>query len=158
MTTTELDDATLVGRARDGDVRAYEQLVLRYQVPMLRLAVKMLNHRGDAEGVVQEVFLGAWRKLAQLQDDSAFVAWLYCSMAIRCLNVIRARRLQADVDLELAEWPRTDGQPEHAVQANGQLEALNAALQQLTPQQRGCWLLRDVHGRAPTTRSPRSSG
>ncbi|MEV4600507.1 sigma-70 family RNA polymerase sigma factor [Amycolatopsis sp. NPDC049253] len=148
MTTTELDDATLVGRARDGDVRAYEQLVLRYQAPMFRLAVKMLNHRGDAEDVVQEVFLGAWRKLTQLQDDSAFVGWLYRSTANRCLNVIRARRPQVDVDLELAESPRTDGQPEHAAQVNGQLEALNAALQQLTPPQRVCWLLREVHGRS----------
>ncbi|MEV8606829.1 sigma-70 family RNA polymerase sigma factor [Amycolatopsis sp. NPDC051373] len=155
MTTTELDDATLVGRARDGDVRAYEQLVLRYQAPMFRLAVKMFNHRGDAEDVVQEVFLGAWRKLAQLQGDSAFVGWLYRSTANRCLNVIRARRPQADVDLELAESPRTDGRPEHAAQVNGQLEALNgqlealnAALQQLTPPQRVCWLLREVHGRS----------
>ncbi|WP_326567175.1 sigma-70 family RNA polymerase sigma factor [Amycolatopsis rhabdoformis] len=148
MTSTELDDATLVGRARDGDVRAYEQLVLRYQAPMFRLAVKMLNHRGDAEDVVQESFLGAWRKLGQLNDDKAFVGWLYRSTANRCLNVIRARRPQADVDLELAESPRTDGQPEHAAQVSGQLEALNAALQQLTPPQRVCWLLREVHGRS----------
>ncbi|MGW4482407.1 RNA polymerase sigma factor [Amycolatopsis sp. NPDC004368] len=148
MTSTELDDATLVGRAREGDVRAYEQLVLRYQAPMFRLAVKMLNHRGDAEDVVQETFLGAWRKLGQLNDDSAFVGWLYRSTANRCLNVIRARRPQADVDLELAESPRADVQPERAAQVNGQLEALNAALQQLTPPQRVCWLLREVHGRS----------
>ncbi|MFI5607528.1 RNA polymerase sigma factor [Amycolatopsis sp. NPDC051903] len=147
-TGTQLDDATLVGRARDGDVRAYEQLVLRYQGPMFRLAAKMLNHRGDAEDVVQEVFLGAWRKLAQLNDDSAFVGWLYRSTANRCLNVIRARRPQADVDLDLAESPRTDAQPEHAAQVSGQLAALTEALQQLTPQQRACWLLREVHGRS----------
>jgi RNA polymerase sigma-70 factor (ECF subfamily) len=145
---TPLDDVTLVGRARDGDVRAYEQLVLRYQGPMFRLAVKMLNHRGDAEDVVQEVFLGAWRKLGQLSDNSAFVGWLYRSTTNRCLNVIRGRRPLADVDLDLAESPRTDTQPEHAAQVSGQLAALNEALQQLTPQQRACWLLREVHGRS----------
>jgi RNA polymerase sigma-70 factor (ECF subfamily) len=145
---TPLDDATLVGRARDGDVRAYEQLVLRYQGPMFRLAAKMLANRGDAEDVVQEVFLNAWRKLAQLGEDAAFVGWLYRATTNRCLNVIRARRPQAEVDLDTAESPRTDLQPERAAQVSGQLTALNTALVQLTPEQRACWLLREVHGRS----------
>ena len=44
--------------------------------------------------------------------------------------------------------PRTDLQPERAVQVSSQLAALNAALEQLTPEQRACWLLREVHGRS----------
>ena len=150
MTTaaTPLDDATLVGRARDGDVRAYEQLVLRYQGPMFRLAVKMLANRGDAEDVVQEVFLNAWRKLGQLGEDAAFVGWLYRATTNRCLNAIRARRPRADVDLDAAESPRTDLQPERAAQVSEQLSALTAALAELTPEQRACWLLREVHGRS----------
>lgn len=147
-TATPLDDVTLVGRAKDGDVRAYEQLVLRYQGPMFRLAVKLLAHRGDAEDVVQEVFLNAWRKLGQLGDDAAFVGWLYRATTNRCLNAIRARKPRADVDLDTAESPRTDLRPERAAQVNGQLAALNAALEQLTPEQRACWLLREVHGRS----------
>jgi len=140
------DDETLVSRARDGDVRAYEQLVVRYQGQMFRLAVKMLADRSDAEDVVQEVFLGAWRRLHQLNEDAAFVGWLYRMTTNRCLNVIRARRPQVDVDLDTAESPRSDIQPEHAAQVNTQLAALNSALQDLTPEQRACWLLREVHG------------
>ncbi|GAA5109200.1 RNA polymerase sigma factor [Nocardia iowensis] len=152
MTTTETvaetapDDATLVSRARDGDVRAYEQLVLRYQAQMFRLAVKMLADRSDAEDVVQEVFLGAWRRLPQLNEDGAFVGWLYRMTTNRCLNMIRARRPTAEVDPDTKESSRSDLQPEHAVQVSTQLEALNAALQLLTPEQRACWLLREVHG------------
>ncbi|GAA4538497.1 RNA polymerase sigma factor [Amycolatopsis samaneae] len=145
---TPLDDATLVGRARDGDVRAYEQLVLRYQGPMFRLASRMLADRADAEDVVQDVFLTAWRRLAQLNDDAAFVGWLYRTTTNRCLNVLRARRPRADVDLDTAESPRTETRPEHAAQVSGQLAALNDALQRLTPPQRACWLLREVHGRS----------
>jgi RNA polymerase sigma-70 factor (ECF subfamily) len=145
---TPLDDVTLVGRARDGDVRAYEQLVLRYQGPMFRLAVKMLNHRGDAEDVVQEVFLGVWRRLAQLQEDTAFVAWLYRMTTNRCLNVIRARRPSADVELdEQPSGPPGSG-PERAAETSEQLSALTVALGGLTPEQRACWLLREVHGRS----------
>ncbi|GAA5060101.1 RNA polymerase sigma factor [Nocardia callitridis] len=149
--TTELpgsvpDDDTLVGRARDGDMRAYEQLVVRYQGQMFRLSVKMLADRADAEDVVQDVFLNAWRRLAQLNDDSAFVGWLYRMTTNRCLNVIRARRPRTDVDPDTTESQRTETRPDHAVQVSSQLQALNDALQLLTPEQRACWLLREVHG------------
>ncbi|VFA99138.1 Sigma-24 [Nocardia cyriacigeorgica] len=145
-TTTVPDDVTLVSRSKDGDVRAYEQLVLRHQGQMFRLASKMLADRAEAEDVVQEVFLAAWRRLAQLNDDAAFVGWLYRMTTNRCLNVIRARRPHVEADLDLTESPRSDIQPEHATQVNTQLEALNVALQDLTPEQRACWLLREVHG------------
>lgn len=141
------DDATLVSRARDGDMRSYEQLVLRYQSPMFRLASKMLNDRPDAEDTVQEVFLIAWRRLPQLNDDAAFVGWLYRMTTNRCLNLIRSRRPRVDMDPDTAESTRADTRPEHAVQVRTQLEALNEALQHhLTPEQRACWLLREVHG------------
>ena len=140
------DDATLVSRARDGDVRAYEVLVVRYQGRMFRLASKMLADRGEAEDVVQEVFLKAWRRLYQLTDDAAFVGWMYRMTTNRCLNVIRTRRPHAELDPETTESARADTQPEQAVQVSTQLEALNAALPELTPEQRACWLLREVDG------------
>lgn len=143
-----LDDATLAARAREGDVRAYEQLVLRYQGPMFRLASRMLADRAEAEDVAQEVFLTAWRRIGQLQDDAAVAGWLYRMTTNRCLNVIRSRRIPAEVDLDSTESPRTDTRPEHAVQVSGQMAALTAALAQLTPEQRACWLLREVHGQS----------
>ncbi|WP_040809724.1 RNA polymerase sigma factor [Nocardia concava] len=142
------DDATLAGRVRDGDVRAFEQLLLRYQGPMYRLASRMLGDRAEAEDIVQEVFLTAWRRIAQLQDDAAFAGWLYRMTTNRCLNALRKRQAVVGVDLDTAESPRTDTLPEHATQVNGQLEALTAALRLLTPEQRACWLLREVHGRS----------
>ncbi|MFF5991880.1 RNA polymerase sigma factor [Prauserella flavalba] len=143
-----LDDETLVARARDGDTRAYEQLVRRYQGPMYRLALRMLAGSGEAEDVVQEVFLTVWRRLDQLQDDSAFVGWLYRSTTNRCLNVLRARRPVADVDPDTTATRRVEAQPESAAELNDQVAALLKALAQLTPEQRACWLLREVHGRS----------
>jgi RNA polymerase sigma-70 factor (ECF subfamily) len=145
-TAVELDDATLVARARDGDVPAYEQLVRRYQGPMYRLAARMLASRGDAEDVVQDVFLTAWRRLPQLQEDAAFVGWLYRTTTNRCLNVLRARRPQSELDPEATHSP--DPAPDRAAEVSAQLAALTDALQQLTPEQRACWLLREVHGRS----------
>ncbi|PRY37895.1 RNA polymerase sigma factor [Umezawaea tangerina] len=141
-----LDDVTLVARAREGDVHAYEQLVLRYQGPMYRFAVRMLASRTDAEDVVQEVFLTAWRRLGQLQEDVAFMSWLYRTTTNRCLNVIRSRRPLAEVEPE--EHEATGVLPERSVEIGEQMAALAAALQKLTPEQRACWLLREVHGRS----------
>ncbi len=143
-----LDDATLAGRARDGDTGAYEQLVLRYQGRMFRLASTMLADRAEAEDVTQEVFLTAWRRIGQLRDDGAFAGWLYRMTTNRCLNVLRARPARADVDPDSTESPQRSTRPEHAAQVSSQLAALTAALQRLTPEQRACWLLREVHGQS----------
>ncbi|MEU9014991.1 RNA polymerase sigma factor [Streptomyces sp. NPDC048479] len=143
-----LDDATLVARARDGDMRAFEVLVRRYQGPMYRLALRILSSRGDAEDVVQEVFLTAWRRLRQLRENAAFVGWLYRTTTNRCLNIIRARRPVAEADPDSRESGDAAGSPERAAQVSEQLLALATALKRLTPEQRACWLLREVHGRS----------
>ncbi|WP_051897801.1 RNA polymerase sigma factor [Sciscionella sediminilitoris] len=148
MVADELDDATLVARARDGDVRAYEELVRRHQDRMFRLALRMLGNRGDAEDVVQEVFLTVWRRLAQLQQDAAFLGWLYRTTTNRCLNVLRSRKPSAEVDWEEIAAPGNQAGPERSAQVSEQLAVLNRALRELTPEQRACWLLREVHGRS----------
>ncbi len=129
-------------------MRAYEQLVQRYQGPIFRLAVRMLASPGDAEDVVQEVFLTAWRNLANLHADAAFVGWLYRSATNRCLNVIRARHATVDVDLAQQESRGVGSRPERTVEVSEQLAAVTEALQRLTGEQRACWLLREVHGRS----------
>jgi RNA polymerase sigma-70 factor (ECF subfamily) len=144
----ELDEATLVARARDGDVRAFEELVRRYQAPIFRLALRMLANRGDAEDLVQDAFLTAWRRLPGLHADAAFAAWLYRMAANRCLNVLRARRPSVELDTERTASTAAEVQPERAAEIGGQLDALTRALQRLTPAQRACWLLREAHGRS----------
>ncbi|MPQ96639.1 sigma-70 family RNA polymerase sigma factor [Modestobacter sp. I12A-02628] len=145
--TGPLDDATLVARARDGDAAAFEQLLDRYQAPLYRLAVRMLADRAEAEDVVQEVFLRLWRRLPEIREDAAVVGWLYRSATNRCLNVIRARRPVADVDLDEREATGTP-LPERAAETAQALTALGSALQRITPEQRAAWLLREVHERS----------
>ncbi|SMD25945.1 RNA polymerase sigma-70 factor, ECF subfamily [Kibdelosporangium aridum] len=139
---------TLVARSRDGDVRCYEVLVRRYQAPLYRLALRMLASASDAEDTVQEVFVTVWRRLAQLHDDAAFVGWLYRTTTNRCLNVIRARRPRADVELDEQESANSRTRPERAAEVSEQMTALSHALDGLTAEQRACWLLREVHGRS----------
>lgn len=143
-----VDDAMLVARSRDGDVRAYEQLVRRYQGPMYRLALRIVGSGGDAEDAVQDAFLTAWRRLGQLHDDGAFLGWLYRTTTNQCLIVLRKRRPHAETELDEHESVAPRTRPDRAVEVSAQLDALRAALRVLTPEQRACWVLRELRGRS----------
>jgi RNA polymerase sigma-70 factor, ECF subfamily len=149
QTPGELDDATLVARAREGDTRAFEALVRRYQRQLYHLALRITGCSGDAEDVVQEVFLTAWRRLPEIRDDAALPGWLYRATTNRCLNLLRRRRPSAEFDDTTpapAQAPAED--PQRAAEASQQVRALTAALARLPPTQRAAWLLREVHGRS----------
>jgi RNA polymerase sigma-70 factor (ECF subfamily) len=142
----ELDEATLAVRAGEGDVDAFEELVLRYQGPVYRLALRMLGGAAEAEDVTQDTFLAAWRGLPALREQGAFAGWLYRLAVNRCLNVLRARRPVAELDPATLRATRADEQPEAAAEAGAEAAALSAALQLLTPEQRACWVLRELQG------------
>ncbi|HEY2522839.1 MAG TPA: sigma-70 family RNA polymerase sigma factor [Streptosporangiaceae bacterium] len=139
-----LEDATLVARAQDGDTRAFEALVRRYQRPIYRLAVRMLDDTGEAEDVTQEVFVTAWRRLPGIQEGKAVRAWLYRIATNRCLNILRARKPTAPLQEETIPAASPAGSPEAEAEAHERLVALRAALDRLTAEQRACWLLREV--------------
>jgi RNA polymerase sigma-70 factor (ECF subfamily) len=153
LTATVIDDATLVVRAREGDLTAFEALVHRYQKRIYQLALRMTRDRGDAEDITQEVFLSAWRRLPEIQREAAFSGWLYTTATNRCLNLLRKRRPTAELDEGDAPGEATRaapaGQdPQRSAQTTAQLAALSEALGQLTAQQRAVWLLREAHGRS----------
>ena len=141
-----LDDATLAIRAGEGDVDAFEELVVRYQGPVYRLALRMLGSPAEAEDVTQDAFLAAWRGLPTLRERAAFSGWLYRLAVNRCLNLLRGRRPVAELDLATLRSTRPEEQPEAAAESGAEVAALGAALQLLTPEQRACWILRELQG------------
>ncbi len=143
---TDLPDAELVERARDGDSFAFETLVRRYQQAMFALAVRVLGTRPDAQDAVQDALLSAWRKLPQFHGDAAFSTWLYRIVTNRCLNVARQRRSEPAGGLNEPTPPGDDrDDPErHAVRTQ-LLADLRATLVRLPAEQRICWLLREVN-------------
>ena len=140
-----LDDATLVVRAREGDVTAFEALVLRYRVPVYRIAARIVTDPGRAADTAQEAFITAWRLLHEIKAEQAFAAWLYRITVTRALSVIRAPRRLVSLDEIVGGADRSPGPEEHALAA-GLAAALRCALNNLTPEQRACWILREVEG------------
>src|SRR5205809_2616672 len=80
-----------LARARRGDGEAFRELVERHSREVFRLAFRMTGNEHDAEDVVQETFLKAYRKLPSFEERSQFGSWLYRIAANSAYDLLRAR-------------------------------------------------------------------
>ncbi len=90
----DLEDRTLVERARAGDRDALEGLVQRHQGWIYNIAVRMLYHPQDAEDATQEILLKALTRLSSFEGRSSFRTWLYRIVVNHVLNMKRGRAEQ----------------------------------------------------------------
>ncbi len=137
-------DLLLVQRAAGGDVGAFEVLVRRYQLRVIRLCVRMLGDRYAAEDAAQDVFLVVWRSMGRFRGDAKFSTWLYRIATNRCVRELRRRPAPTS---ELPEGlAAREGIPHLAVEAAEGLAAAGAAVARLSLDQRVPLLLREVEG------------
>jgi RNA polymerase sigma-70 factor (ECF subfamily) len=111
----EPTDLAIVARARLGDADAFRALVERHSRPLFRLAFRMTGNQQDAEDVVQESFLRAWRQLGRFDERASFGTWLY-RIATNCsLDLMRGRKRRPAVSDEedpVLALPSGDPTPE----------------------------------------------
>ncbi|HUP92762.1 MAG TPA: RNA polymerase sigma factor RpoE [Solimonas sp.] len=99
----ELLDEQLVARAQQGDKRAFELLVRKYQYKIVQLVSRLVGD-ADAPDVAQETFIKAWRALKGFQGNSAFYTWLYRIGINTAKNHLVSRgRRPADQDIDIAD-------------------------------------------------------
>jgi RNA polymerase sigma-70 factor (ECF subfamily) len=99
-------DRELVERARTGDKRAFDLLVLKYQQKVANLVARYIRDPSETQDVTQEVFIKAYRALKNFRGESAFYTWIYRIAINTAKNflVAQARRPPgSDVDAETAE-------------------------------------------------------
>jgi RNA polymerase sigma-70 factor (ECF subfamily) len=153
-----LDEDTLVARAQDGDVDAFEQLVVSYEGRLYRYAYNMVGNRQDAEDIVQDTLIRAWRALPTLTTNGAFGGWLYRIASRRCLDLLqRAGSRETDpwAPQEIPEstavhdtvGPRSPSDPAAVTETQHQLDELTQLVHQLPPPLRACWLMREIQER-----------
>jgi RNA polymerase sigma-70 factor (TIGR02960 family) len=162
----------LLARAQDGDEDAFRQLVEPYQKELQLHCYRIVGSLQDAEDVLQETLLAAWRGLPGFQRRSSVRTWLYRVATSRCLNALRSRERRPGGEMvvprpELPEpsrlgevlWlePYPDALIENLSDSvpgpEAQYEAREAvslafvtALQLLPPRQRAVLILRDAVG------------
>ena len=149
-------DAALVTRTREGDPDAFRVLVERHSVKLFQLAYRMTGNEQDAEDVVQETFLRAYKRLDRFESRAGFGTWLH-RIAVNCsLDLLRKRRRHDErreaVELDLAEPLSTPSShapaPDHQIFHSEVKEKVEAVMEQLTPMERTAFVLRHFEGKS----------
>src|SRR5438477_10277461 len=106
------EELQLVRAAKQGDDKAFEELVRRYDRNVFRIAQHITQNREDAEDVVQDAFIKAYQNLEQFQGNSKFYTWLVRIAVHEALMKLRRRKtsktisLDEDVETEEGSMPR----------------------------------------------------
>jgi RNA polymerase sigma-70 factor (ECF subfamily) len=150
----EADDGAAVERARSGDGDAFRLLVERHSRNVFRLAFRMTGNEHDAEDVVQETFLRAYRQLDKYETRASFGTWLFRIASNYSLDLLRSRKRRED-KRERGTAEQTDileGMPSlnpgpDRVAFSGQVQGrVQAALGELSDQERMAFVLRHFEG------------
>jgi RNA polymerase sigma-70 factor (ECF subfamily) len=148
-------DAGTVALARDGSSDAFRALVEDHSRAVYRLAHRMTGNASDAEDVVQETFLRAYKQIGRFESRANFGTWLH-RIAVNCsIDLIRARpRREAGRDLAdldaLGAAPVTsravDASPERLVLSAEVQQRIGAAMSSLSQLERAAFVLRHFEG------------
>jgi RNA polymerase sigma-70 factor, ECF subfamily len=150
----ELNDAALVAKARSGDTDAYRVLVERHSRALFRLAFRMTGNESDAEDVVQESFLRAYKQLDKFDERASFGTWLYRITANCSLDLMRSKKRRSEqiapadpeMDDPILNLPSHDPSPERSA-ASGQVrERVAEAMKELSATERTAFVLRHFEG------------
>jgi RNA polymerase sigma-70 factor (ECF subfamily) len=159
MTEQADADALLVARAKQGEVAAFEMLVVKYQRRIERLIGRMVRDADLVQDIAQETFIRAYRALPQFRGDSAFYTWLYriaVNTAKKALVERKRDPLVSESSLlstDEGEEPSrvenelSDGETPEAVLATKEIAAtVNAAIDALSEDLRQAIVLREIEG------------
>ncbi len=155
--TTERDiDKRLVERVQHGDKKAFELLFSKYQRKLMRLVSRLVRDQAEAEDVVQEAFIKAYRALPQFRGDSAFYTWLYRIGINTAKNylVTQGRRAPTSTDADVEEAETFDdgehlrdiNTPESLLATKQIAQTVNLAMESLPDELRTAISLREIEG------------
>lgn len=150
------EDAALVQAARQGDMRAYDELVRRYQERIYATVYHMTSNHEDANDLAQETFIKAYSALKSFKGDSSFYTWVYRIAVNKTINFLKQRKNKVslslnDLDFNIENDPElvafvSDKTPRRDIALTELQQKLNKALQKLSDVHRMVVTLHDVQG------------
>jgi len=156
LTDAQAQDVELVKAARQGDMRAYDQLVQRYQERIYATVYHMTSNHEDANDLAQETFIKAYSALKSFKGDSSFYTWVYRIAVNKTINFLKQRKNKVslslnDLDFNVENNPElvafvSDKTPRRDIALSELQEKLNVALQKLSDVHRMVVTLHDVQG------------
>ncbi|MFO7692666.1 MAG: sigma-70 family RNA polymerase sigma factor [Vicinamibacterales bacterium] len=151
----EASDLAVVARVKAGDHDAFRHLVERHSRSVFRLAYRLTGHEQDAEDVVQETFLRAFREIRRFEARSSFATWLY-RITVNCSHDLLRHRPRAgarpsldDPGLRVADEladPSAAADPLRELTSRRIDERVRAAMTGLSDQERSAFVMRHYEG------------
>ncbi len=149
-------DQDLVSRARQGDTRAFDALILKYGDKLYGLVYNMTSHKEDTHDLLQEIFTRAYQSLGKFQGNSTFYTWIYRIATNLTLNFLKKRKRRPGVSLDNLESGvqqdpamidiTHDGNPEKRTNLNELQIILNGAMTKLSDPHRMVVTMFDIQG------------
>jgi RNA polymerase sigma-70 factor (ECF subfamily) len=147
--------AAVLDRARQGDSEAFRALVEQHSRSVFRLAFRMTGNEQDAEDVVQESFLRAYRQLGRFESRANFGTWLYRIVSNCAVDLMRSKQARHDqvrgdsLDDGAMELPAADAPGPDRMAQSAEIETrVQRALRELSPLERAAFTLRHYEGRS----------
>jgi RNA polymerase sigma-70 factor (ECF subfamily) len=141
-----------VGQAKRGDAEAFRLLVEQHSRPIFRVAYRMTGNEHDADDVVQETFLRAYKQLGRFEERANFGTWLH-RIAINCsLDLLRSRGrhdkhyINDEDDAMSRTIETSDPQPDRLLLSAELQKHVVAALDRLSGNERTAFMLRHFEG------------
>ena len=158
MERMESNDAAAVAQALAGDRDAFRQLVEKHSHAIFRLAFRMTRNEQDAEEVVQDTFLRAYKSLQQFESRANFGTWLY-RIGVNCsLDFVRSRKRhvegretaapEEDSPDPLDAIASSNPGPDRLAMAGQMRKSVETELARLSETERTAFMLRHVEGRS----------
>jgi RNA polymerase sigma factor (sigma-70 family) len=133
----ELTDTEIIKKVLAGEQALFAQLVQRYQSYVFTLVLRFTDNREDAEEISQDVFVKAYRSLADFRGEAKFSTWLYTIVRTSCITFLRKKRLDTtSLDSErttLQLENRESGFTANAIEQKSKHAMVNAAIRMLSP-------------------------
>jgi len=154
-TGVDTGDLALVRRVQKGDKAAFDALVLKYQHKVLKLVQRYVRDPSEAEDVVQDAFIKAYRALPAFRGDSAFYTWLYRIAINTAKNaLVSAGRRPVSFDLDAQDAGAAEYQarlkdtdtPERLLLTEEIRSTVNRAIDSLPEDLRTAIVLREIEG------------
>ncbi len=136
-------DFELIERFLNGEEKAFNQLVIKYQKKIYDLVYKMIRNNEDALDLAQEVFVKAYHSLKDFKRQSMFYTWLYKIALNMSLNYLRQKKIRSFVSFfELGESLPSKHNPVEELEKDQLTKAIDQAVLGLPKKQRAIFVLR----------------
>ncbi len=144
LSDRELKD--LIQKSRNGDLQAMGNLYEHFKASLFSLALRYTYNYAAAEDVIQDVFVKVFTNLHTLDNDKAFVGWLYRIAVNTCLSYLRSHKKlrQKTIPLEDVQGIIADGETTATQRVENKI--LEETIQNLSPKLKSVFLLHDVQG------------